>query len=187
MNPSITQEPEHYMSPFIYLSVIRLLFKTVLVHRCMCLNNVCFICFIFMEMMAVGGKWYSFLPAPIFSVCAQSLTRGQLFAALRTVPARLLCSWDFPGKNTGVVCHFLLQGIFPNPHLVCLLHWQTRSLPLAPPGKSLGYLSILYLSVLLYMGICFHFELKNDAKSLWYMSPGTCRQVSPCLYLSKGC
>ena len=21
--------------------------------------------------------------------------------------------WDFPGKNTGVGCHFLLQGIFP--------------------------------------------------------------------------
>ena len=21
--------------------------------------------------------------------------------------------WNFPGKNTGVVCHFLLQGIFP--------------------------------------------------------------------------
>ena len=25
---------------------------------------------------------------------------------------RLLCPWDFPGKNTGVGCHFLLQGIF---------------------------------------------------------------------------
>ena len=25
---------------------------------------------------------------------------------------RLLCPWDFPGKNTGVDCHFLLQGIF---------------------------------------------------------------------------
>ena len=24
-----------------------------------------------------------------------------------------LCPWDFPGKNTGVVCHFLLKGIFP--------------------------------------------------------------------------
>ena len=24
----------------------------------------------------------------------------------------LLCPWDFPGKNTGVRCHFLLQGIF---------------------------------------------------------------------------
>ena len=28
-------------------------------------------------------------------------------------PARLLCPWDFPGNNTGVGCHFLLQGIFP--------------------------------------------------------------------------
>ena len=27
-------------------------------------------------------------------------------------PARLLCSWDFPSKNTSVGCHFLLQGIF---------------------------------------------------------------------------
>ena len=28
-------------------------------------------------------------------------------------PTRLLCPWDFPGKNTGVGSHFLLQGIFP--------------------------------------------------------------------------
>ena len=27
-------------------------------------------------------------------------------------PARLLCPWDFPGKNTGVGCHSMLQGIF---------------------------------------------------------------------------
>ena len=27
-------------------------------------------------------------------------------------PARLLCPWNFPGKNTRVGCHFLLQGIF---------------------------------------------------------------------------
>ena len=26
--------------------------------------------------------------------------------------SRLLCPWDFPGKNTGVGSHFLLQGIF---------------------------------------------------------------------------
>ena len=25
----------------------------------------------------------------------------------------LLCPWDFPGKDTGVGCHFLLQRIFP--------------------------------------------------------------------------
>ena len=35
---------------------------------------------------------------------------------------------DSPGKNNGVACHALLQGIFPthglNPHLLCLQHWQ---------------------------------------------------------------
>ena len=60
---------------------------------------------------------------------------------------RLLCPWDFPGKNTGVGCHALLQGIFPtqgsNPHLLRLLHWQVGSLPLAPPGKSSALNSFL--------------------------------------------
>ena len=32
-------------------------------------------------------------------------------------PARLLGPWNFPGKNTGVGCHFLLQGIFPTQEL----------------------------------------------------------------------
>ena len=27
-------------------------------------------------------------------------------------PTRLLCLWDRPGKNSGVSCHFPLQGIF---------------------------------------------------------------------------
>ena len=46
-----------------------------------------------------------------------------------------------PGKNTGVSCLDLLQGIFltqgSNPRLLCLLHWQAGSLLLAPPGKPL--------------------------------------------------
>ena len=28
-------------------------------------------------------------------------------------PTRLLLSWNFPGKSTGVGCHFLLQRMFP--------------------------------------------------------------------------
>ena len=28
-------------------------------------------------------------------------------------PTSLLCPWNFPDKDTGVGCHFLLQGIFP--------------------------------------------------------------------------
>ena len=41
-------------------------------------------------------------------------------------PARLLCPWNFPGNNTGVGCHCLLQGIFvtqgSNLCLLCLPH-----------------------------------------------------------------
>ena len=54
---------------------------------------------------------------------------------------------DFPGKNTGVGCHALLQGIFPiqgsNLHLLCLLLWQAGSLPL---GSFLLTLCRLYTS-----------------------------------------
>ena len=51
-------------------------------------------------------------------------------------PARLLCPRDSPGKNTGVGCHFLLQGIFwtqgSNP---CFLHLQAGFLPLSHLGS----------------------------------------------------
>ena len=75
-----------------------------------------------------------------FVLCAKSLQSClTLCEAPWTVAPRLLCPWDSPGRNTGVGCHFLLQGIFPtqrwNPHVLCILHWQAGSLPLAPPGK----------------------------------------------------
>ena len=54
---------------------------------------------------------------------------------------RLLCSMDSPGKNAGVDCHFLLQGTIPTQGSnLCLLHWQTDSLPLSHMGSPL-YLS----------------------------------------------
>ena len=45
---------------------------------------------------------------------------------------------EFPGKNTGVDCSFLLQGIFPTQGLnLSLLQWQADSLTLGPPlGKT---------------------------------------------------
>ena len=53
-------------------------------------------------------------------------------------PARLLCPWDFPGKNTGVGCHFLLQGIFlTQGSNLSLLHWQADSLMPSCQGPSL--------------------------------------------------
>ena len=53
---------------------------------------------------------------PVYSVIPSSL-RPQGLARW------CLCLWDFPGKNTGVGCHSLLQGIFPTQGLhVNLLH-----------------------------------------------------------------
>ena len=52
-------------------------------------------------------------------------------------PTRLLCPWDSPGKNTGVGCHCLLQGIFLTQGLDSHLHfWKAGGLSItAPPGK----------------------------------------------------
>ena len=59
---------------------------------------------------------------------------------------RLLWPRDSPGKNTGVGCHGLLQGIFliqgSNPCHLCLLHWWVDSLPLVNLGSP--FLSIMY-------------------------------------------
>ena len=73
-------------------------------------------------------------------VCTLFLDSGPKFTVpfslcdpLDCSPPRLLCPWDFPGKNTGVGCHALLQG--SRLRLLRLLHWQVDSLPLAPPGR----------------------------------------------------
>ena len=53
-----------------------------------------------------------------------------------TVAHKAPLSWDFPGKNTEVSCHFLLQGIFPSLGLnLCLLYWQVDFFTNDPPGK----------------------------------------------------
>ena len=52
----------------------------------------------------------------------------------RLQPTRLLCPWDFPGKNISSRYHFFLPGIFLvlglNSCLLCLQHWQANCLPL---------------------------------------------------------
>ena len=53
-------------------------------------------------------------------------------------PARLLCPWDSRGKNTGVSCYFLFQGLFLTQGLnLRLLPWQVSSLLAEPPRKTL--------------------------------------------------
>ena len=60
------------------------------------------------------GNWLSRGPFPPWGCCAV-LSRSVMSNSLwphGLQSARLLCSWDSPGKNTGVGSHFLLQGIF---------------------------------------------------------------------------
>ena len=73
-------------------------------------------------------------------VCAKSLQScPALCDTLDCIPPGSSVLGDSSGKNTGVSCHDLLQGIFPtqemNLHLLGLLHWQAGSLPLAPPAR----------------------------------------------------
>ena len=56
-------------------------------------------------------------PVSLLDVCvcvrAHTLILVRLFVTHWTIAHRTPCSWDFSGKNTGVGCHSLLQGIFP--------------------------------------------------------------------------
>ena len=68
----------------------------------------------------------------VYSVVSDPLRPHRLW------PARLICPWNSPGRNTEVGSHSLLQGIFltqgSNPGL---LHGQADSLPSESAGKPL--------------------------------------------------
>ena len=79
--------------------------------------------------MSLASPWCSEIV--ITCVRAQAIW---LFVTFGLQPTRLLCPWDFPGKNTTVSCHFLLQrdlsdpGIKPASLVFCIAgrfftHW----------------------------------------------------------------
>ena len=84
-------------------------------------------------------------------VCQVASVMSNSLQLNRLKPTRLLCPWDSTGKNSGVGCHFLLQGIFPTHGLnLCLLHfllWWASSLTLALPEKPLNIEIIFSQSV----------------------------------------
>ena len=51
--------------------------------------------------------------------------------------ARLFCPWDFPGKNTGVGCHFPLSDPGIEPTSPALAGWFFTT---EPPRKPIGLL-----------------------------------------------
>ena len=83
-------------------------------------------------------------------------------------PARLLCPWASPGKNTGVGCHFLSQEIFltegSNP---CVWHWQVDSLPLSHQGSPKDCLRSIQLMYFISLAqnmqsLCFYLHFQYE-------------------------
>ena len=62
----------------------------------------------------------------LYAECVLLLSHVWLFATPWTVAHQAHLSMGYPGKNTGVVCHFLPQGIFltegSNPGSICRVH-----------------------------------------------------------------
>ena len=86
---------------------------------------------------------------------------------------------DSPVKNTGVGYHALLWGIFLtqglNPHLLCLLLWQSGSLPLDPPGQPFCWFEVYFSFLWFYMH---YFQYREHyAKPCW---KGPLVGKSPC-------
>ena len=82
-------------------------------------------------------------------------------------PAKLLCPWNSPGKNTGVGCHFLLQGIFPTQGLnPGLLHCSQILYQLSHQGRSPLYFK--YIRVNGNVSMIFDCGVINHLFCLWY-------------------
>ena len=117
------------------------------------------------------------------------------FATQQTVAARLLCPQDFPSKNTGVGCHFLLQEIFlTQGQNLYLLQWRMDSFTTEPPGKNMHQQFILfkclYSSPLYkYIMIVYHFPVNRplvhfysqDVMNLVFTSTSLCLASFICL------
>ena len=83
-------------------------------------------------------KYFFSIYWDVIDICVYVLKHVQLFVTPWTVESsRLLCSWDFLGKNIGVGCHFLLQRIFPTQgsNRISYMSCIGRLLTMEPPGK----------------------------------------------------
>ena len=100
-------------------------------------------------------------------------------------PARFLCLWDFPGKNTGVGCHLLLQRIFPpqglNLCLSRLLNWQFfTTLPTSHLGSPFHQLRMSFTHHAYFLFPNFEIKKKNtdmhNPTSTYQSSLSSCKQ-----------
>ena len=81
---------------------------------------------------ALAGRLFTTEPPgkPLFYCGSESVSRSVVSDSLQPhglYPTRLLCLWDFPGKNTRVGFHSLLQGIFQLRDCFWVSHIAGRS------------------------------------------------------------
>ena len=106
-----------------------------------------------------------------------------LFETLWTVAQRLLCPWNSPNKNTGVGCHFLLQGDLPDqgikPRSPAL---QEDSLLSEPPGSSFSHTPSLsspshpFISLppfFLFRSACIYYDSAPLSRVTWSLDCGS--------------
>ena len=95
-----------------------------------------------LTLMYLNIYFLSFLPVTNHFMCMLShFSHVRLFVILWAVALQAPLSMRFYRQEywSGLPCspsgdlHDLTQGL--NPHLLCLLLWQSGSLPLRPPGK----------------------------------------------------
>ena len=101
-------------------------------HQCLCLVQ---------GLLDLGGlklhRMYVWVHVCV-CVCAQSLSHSDSLQPHGLQPTRLLCPWDFPGKNTGWVPKPSSRASSQPRDWTCvlhLLHWQADSLPLRHLGS----------------------------------------------------
>ena len=110
-----------------------------------------------------AGGWYSGSTTHTFSpgmyLCLASLLNKLFLCVLSDLcvlvaelcptlrphglyPTRVICPWTCPGKNTGVGCHTLLQGIFPTQEsILSLLHFRQIVYPLSHQGSAVSLIT----------------------------------------------
>ena len=100
------------------------------------------------EMTPENQPFNYFLLSQYFCLCCAILVQScqNLCDPMDCSPPGSSVHGDSPGKNTGVDCYSLLQGIFPtqgfNPHLLCLLHIQFKE---KCKEMDFGYVSFIFL------------------------------------------
>ena len=71
-------------------------------------DNCFFLMFIYLAASDLSYCTWDLVSCCCCCCCISSVVSDSV-RSHRRQPAKLLCSWDSPGKNTGVGCHFLLQ------------------------------------------------------------------------------